>query len=219
MLYNGTKEWTISCKDTNAYNIASGTISPSEYTAASAYLTVSLANLTIEEQTQMTINLIESLSHYSNDYIIINTVDVVTPCTNCEVLSSTTIKIPYSSKMQLKITVKNPYAPNVYDTTASYYTSSGILTEESSINFTIIPMKYQFAHSFSGFMGQDGFLEINATKYPTTVLSLSYSTAEIFESAVCRNCNHTNLNLTGNVKFFTTSTINIKGMVGSVVYA
>jgi hypothetical protein len=224
-LYDGSRSWSVSCTDTNNYLIEAGTAQQvSEYLPASATIAINLANSAIEQNTTAVISLTHSLAHQSSDYILVrfNNATVLNGCldTNCSLLSSTIIKLPYISTLQQFTTqILTATVPNSYMCNVEFYTSSGILLENGSTSYQLNPMTYTFTSSFAGFVGQSGTLNINMTTRPSTLVALNYSVGNIFQSSVCNNCNSSTLYLTGTVLYFVNSTIQITGLVGNVVYA
>ena len=80
-------------------------------------------------------------------------------------------------------------------------------------------MNYILSSKFSGFMDQTGNLYINITQGPSTILNINSNTSGIFTTDSCLSCTNIYLNLQGIVKYFTSVTIPISGVLNNIIYA
>lgn len=222
-LYDGNRNWSVSCTDALGYAVSSGsTLQSLEYTPTTASLTVQLDNTVIEQTTTSTIILHESLQHLPTDYIIVKipSATIINPCigSTCT-LTNGAIRFVYASGLTFNSQLQSALAPGTYSCTVSYFTSAGVLLENGTGSYQLSPMTYTFATSFVGFMGQEGTLDLNLTTRPSTSLQLNYSVSNVMQYASCKNCTSSRLLLSGMVLYFTTANVTVTGGIGSVVYA
>lgn len=222
-LYDGNRSWSIVTTDALGYAVSSGSSQQSsEYAPATASISVRLGNTIIEQNTTATISLKESLQHLPTDYLLVRipNATIVAPCpgSNCT-LSNGAIRFAYASSLTFNSSVTSAAAPGNYPCSIEYYTSAGVLLENGTSTYQLTAMIYTFNSSFSGFMGQEGLLDLNLTTRPGTDLQLTYSVGSVLQNSACRNCSNARLLLTGLVVFFTTVNVTVTGAVGNVVYA
>lgn len=157
--YLGGRQWNITCRDTANYPSSSSTaIHTPQYSPPRTTLTVSLANTTIQQLTNITLTF-EPLLQYSlaNPPTIvatfssssINSVNNVT-CRSCSLLTSTRFSMTYYSVvMRPIIEIINNKDPN--NNNISYYIAIGDFVYETGyVSYQLDPMQFAFASTFTG---------------------------------------------------------------------
>jgi hypothetical protein len=171
----------------------------------------------------MTFYIMQSLQNYNSSIIIIYVpnVTIVNPCLNdtCSLIGANTIQFNYRNNLNFNTLMNNPLKPGTYNCSVSILTNNSILLEYLNISYTINQMTYVFSSQFFGFLGQQGQLNINVTKGPSSSVNLLYDVSKLLNSSSCVNCSDKSILLSGIVLYFTTVTLQINGTLNNILYA